>query len=95
MNCCEAMNNQINLKCETHENDYDCPDKLFSFNPKFNEYGIIIHDGGSSAIQINYCPFCGTELPGSKRNLWFAKLKDLGYEDPIDNDNIPEDFKNR
>ncbi len=25
-------------------------------------FGIPIHDGGTSIIKINYCPFCGSEL---------------------------------
>jgi hypothetical protein len=25
-------------------------------------YGIPIHDGGTSMILINYCPWCGTKL---------------------------------
>jgi hypothetical protein len=93
MYCCEEMNKQVNHKCGTHKNDYDCPDKLISYNQKFAEYGIIIHDGGSSVMHINYCPFCGVKLPDSKRDLWFAKLKELGFEDPIGNDNIPKGYK--
>ena len=30
------------------------------FNSK--EFGIPIHDGGSSHIKISFCPWCGTEL---------------------------------
>lgn len=26
-------------------------------------FGIPVHDGGTSAIAIEYCPWCGTKLP--------------------------------
>ena len=59
---------------------------------KFDEYGLIIHDGGSSYIDIKYCPWCGSKLPESKRDLWFETLENLGFEDPIEQ-NIPEEFQ--
>ena len=37
-------------------------DSIITHNLKGNEYGIPIHDGGSSYIQINYCPWCGNKL---------------------------------
>ena len=67
--CCETMKYQVNIKCEIHANPYDCPDTLITYHQQFDEYGLIIHDGGSSSIEINYCPWCGTKLPDSKRDL--------------------------
>lgn len=65
--CCEAMKTQIDFVCEEHESPFDCADNLIYFSKKFDEYGLIIHDGGSSFIKIDFCPFCGKNLPKSKR----------------------------
>ncbi len=66
--CCEMMSAQIAHRCEQHADIFDCPDVLIVYRSKFDEYGIIIHDGGSSSITIHYCPWCGTTLPDSKRD---------------------------
>lgn len=60
--CCDMMSRNASLNCEIHNNKYDCPDVLINFNKKTESYGIIIHDGGTSMISINYCPWCGTNL---------------------------------
>ena len=36
-------------------------DKVFK-SKKNKDYGIIIHDGGSSFITIKFCPWCGKKL---------------------------------
>lgn len=90
--CCDQMEKQITLACEKHEDEYACPDVLIDYSDIFDEYGIIIHDGGCSSITINFCPWCGKKLPESKRDLWFDTLEKLGYEDPFDQD-IPEKYK--
>ena len=92
MFCCERMKDNINFKCSQHDNKYDCPDAIIDYFLKFDEYGIIVHDGGTSIITINYCPFCGEKLPESKRDLWFDELEKLGYDDPFDQD-IPKKYK--
>ena len=91
MHCCESMKKRINFKCTKHKNKYDCPDAIIEYIPKFDEYGIIIHDGGSSYILINYCPFCGKKLPDSKRELWFKELEKLGFDNPFEQD-IPKKY---
>ncbi len=90
--CCEMMEEKLNYKCPDHEDAFECPDILIKYEAMFDEYGIIIHDGGTSVIGINFCPWCGAKLPESKRNLWFEELEKLGYKDPWDQ-NIPEKFK--
>ncbi|MFT9498003.1 DUF6980 family protein [Anaerosolibacter sp.] len=90
--CCETMEHQVNYKCEQHANPSECPDKLIFFNDKFDEYGIIFHDGGPSYSTISFCPWCGSELPESKRDLWFDTLEELGFDDPVEQE-IPEEFK--
>lgn len=89
--CCEAMRQKLDYKCEQHPNPYDCPDNLIVYNARFDEYGIIIHDGGSSYVLIHYCPWCGTKLPNSKRDLWFETLEELGYDNPFEQE-IPSEF---
>lgn len=60
--CCESMKYHIEYKCDIHENPFDCPDKIINYSTKQNNYGIIIHDGGSSYIEIEFCPWCGKKL---------------------------------
>ena len=53
--CCSQMKEATKLNCKIHNNIYDCLDVLISFYPKFYEYGIIVHDGGTSSISIKFC----------------------------------------
>jgi len=55
--CCERMN--LN----------DGEGAAILYISKFNEYGIPVLDGGSSYITLEFCPWCGTKLPPSKRIL--------------------------
>ncbi len=91
--CCESMNRHLGQMCEEHSDPCDCPDCVISYSDVFDEYGLIIHDGGSSSHSISYCPFCGSKLPESKRDRWFEELARLGFESPIGDDNIPEKYK--
>lgn len=90
--CCQAMAQHLNWLCDQHEDAFDCPDALVWFNPKFQEYGLIIHDGGASIVTISFCPWCGRRLPESQRDRWFEQLENLGI-DP-DNDDVPPEFQN-
>jgi len=67
--CCETLGYQLNLRCDQHPDPFDCVDTLVYHSAQFDEYGIIIHDGGSSYSLIHYCPWCGTKLPKTKRKL--------------------------
>jgi hypothetical protein len=57
---------------------------------KFREYGLQVLDGGSSHIEIDFCPWCGKKLPESLRDNWFDELERLGI-DPY-GDAIPDEF---
>ena len=85
------MERAIVLNCDRHKDVYECPDVLVSYIPKFDEYGLIIHDGGSPSLEISFCPWCGLRLPDSKRDAWFDKLEALGFDDPSEQ-RIPEEF---
>ena len=60
--CCEAMTQQLSMICPDHPDLAECPDSLIAFLPRRRKFGIRVHDGGSSVIEIRYCPWCGTEL---------------------------------
>jgi hypothetical protein len=55
------MDYDLNQKCDLHDDRYDCPDALI--NRVRCGYGLIVHDGGSSVIEIAFCPWCGSKLP--------------------------------
>jgi hypothetical protein len=86
------MRRVCTLACDVHSDDYECPDVLVHYLPKYDEYGLIVRDGGTSVARINFCPFCGQKLPDSKRDMWFDTLEKMGFDDPT-NQNIPDDFK--
>nr|WP_067736167.1 hypothetical protein [Novosphingobium naphthalenivorans] len=60
--------------CETHPDRHDCGDCLIDQDSN-GCYGIMIHDGGSSMVRINFCPWCGAKLP-----------EPLAYDDDDDDD---------
>ena len=70
----------------------ECSDAIIHYDNKFNEYGIMIHDGGTSHIIIKFCPWCGRKLPESKRDLWFQTLENMGYKN-FDTNKIPKKFR--
>ena len=46
--------------------------------------------GGSSVINIRFCPWCGSRLPDSRRDEWFDRVEELGV-DPWGYD-VPEEY---
>ena len=90
--CCEKMCEQLLTNCPQHSNISGCPDRLVFYDDRFDEYGLIVHDGGQSYIIINYCPWCGEKLPESCRNQWFEELEKLEIFDPSEQ-TIPMKFK--
>lgn len=60
--CCEDMAYHASFNCEIHNDPYNCPDKIIIYDEESNEYGLVIHDGGSSSIEIHFCPWCGSKL---------------------------------
>lgn len=82
--CCTRMKEAVTSTCGDHVDRHECPDCLIEYNCKFDEYGIIIHDGGSSVMPIVFCPWCGSKLPESRRDEWFEELEKIGITDPQD-----------
>jgi len=62
------MTEQVQFACPDHAIPEDCPDSLIAYWPESDEYGIRVHDGGSSIIRIAFCPWCGTRLPRPRRD---------------------------
>ena len=90
--CCETMASQVTWHCDRHDDPFTCPDAVIGFSDRFQEYGLIIHDGGSSYVGIGYCPWCGSRLPESQRDRWFDELERQGI-DPWE-DELPAEYEN-
>ena len=88
--CCQHMDISVNYMCDNGHEKWECADSLISYDEIFDEYGLIIHDGGASMILINYCPWCGKKLPESKRDKWFNELEKIGFLEPTEEDIPPE-----
>lgn len=58
--CCGRMEYDLSRKCEVHETRSECPDALIA--EVKGGYGLFVHDGGSSFVEISYCPWCGSKL---------------------------------
>ena len=86
------MQRQLETSCDQHPSRFDCPDALVHHDPVFEEYGLIVHDGGSGTTAISFCPWCGAALPSSLRDRWFDELRALGFDDPTSQP-IPDRYR--
>jgi hypothetical protein len=66
--CCDEMAEAVTWMCAQHTDRFECPDALVHYSPQTGDYGIIIHDGGTSFVQIHFCPWCGTKLGAPSRD---------------------------
>jgi hypothetical protein len=73
--CCIKMSEAATTTCGQHPDRFDCPDALIHYDSSTHGYGIIVHDGGRSAIVIFYCPWCGAKLRRRIEPAKPAKLK--------------------
>lgn len=56
------MEEQLQNTCDDHDDPYECSDIVVV--QMYGEwFGLPVHDGGRSAITIDYCPWCGARLP--------------------------------
>lgn len=70
--CCKEMRAQLNWACADHSSPSECPDSLVGCFGSTGKHGLYIHDGGSSFLEIHFCPWCGTRLsypPIARRRL--------------------------
>ena len=64
--CCEELKKSISLERN-----------LLFYHPVFEEYGIpMAMEDGFSYMTIGFCPWCGKELPLSKREQWIKAQKE-------------------
>lgn len=52
-----------------------------SYNARFREYSLSLQGSGGHQL-IDFCPWCGAELPGSLRDAFFDEMDRLGIEYP-------------
>ncbi|GHC61386.1 DUF6980 family protein [Neogemmobacter tilapiae] len=82
--CCEMLRSNVEAACAQHPERWDCPDALVEYDPVTDSYGLMIHDGGRSAITIRFCPWCGKALR-DLRDEYFSLLEKTGLgEIPLD-----------
>lgn len=62
--CCADMALSAGFTCEDHpgETVWQCPDYLVAYLASHDVYGLVIHDGGESCVEITFCPWCGARL---------------------------------
>lgn len=78
--CCEDMRQQVQAACDRHPDPHDCPDALVDYMPRFREYNLLVHDGGTSSVGIRFSPWCGVRLPESLRDQWLAESERRGID---------------
>lgn len=60
--CCDQMLEQLGRLCPDHDDHpAACPDVVV-IRMQQGRYGLPIHDGGCSAVVVQFCPWCGTKL---------------------------------
>lgn len=60
------------------------------YTARYREFGVRVLDGGTSTIELLYCPWCGQKLPESLRDRWFDELERRGI-DPATGE-LPAEF---
>jgi uncharacterized protein DUF6980 len=65
-----------------HSDLSDCPDSLVIHLQDTAQFGLRVHDGGSSFITIRHCPWCGADLLErvSNRELGPPAVKIAGFQ---------------
>jgi hypothetical protein len=90
---CEMFNSNIRRS----DDPFD-PDKVIVYYPRTREYGLPIYDGETvsenhlSYLQITYCPWCGSKLPGSLRSELLKQLEAHFGHDHFSILECPEEF---
>lgn len=87
------MSKNIKFCCDNMRQNIE-ENSIMHYSKVFDEYGINIVEDNSSCILIDFCPWCGRKLPDSKRQEWFYELEKLGFENPLFEESIPENYKN-
>jgi len=87
----------FNSNIRSRQDPFD-PDRVVVYYPRTREYGLPVYDGESvseddlSYIEIQFCPWCGSKLPGSLRTELMLQLGQyFGHDDFVIYDG-PEEF---
>jgi hypothetical protein len=90
--CCEQMKRHVEHSCDLHADLSECPDSLIVRHAETGEFGLRVHDGGSSFISICHCPWCGTDLLErvSNKELGQPSLKVGGFQLWVHGRQFPE-----
>jgi hypothetical protein len=78
--CCEDMRREVAHASGRRPGLRDRPDWLIDYSPRFREYGLVVQSGGVSSTPIRFCPWCGSRLPASLRDEWYAELGRRGID---------------
>ena len=89
--CCERMRVEVERACDEQHTAGECSELLVRYQEKYDDYGLVVHDGGSSVVRIAFCPWCGTKLPESRRDRWFDELERRGINPQTDA--VPAEFQ--
>ena len=79
--------------CCLDMDEYIKSEQCVRYSEIVDEYSIPCLADDTTGYLLKFCPWCGRKLPASKRDLWFDKLEQLGFDEPLFNDSIPEEFK--
>ena len=82
--------NQVEFCCDRLRLAIESDEVPVVYTAKYREFGIRVLDGGTSNIELLYCPWSGHQLPESLRTRWFKELEQRGI-DPV-KDQIPPEF---
>ncbi len=75
------MSKQANFCCDELRKAVSMERSLLFYHPVFEEYGIPFSTTeGFSYMTIGYCPWCGKELPLSKREQWIKAQQEAPTE---------------
>ena len=85
------MSRDVGHCCELMTLYLDEREVAVKYVPKFREYGVLVLDGGSSYVQMAYCPWCGSTLPETLRHHWLEDVRNLGLEPG--SPNLPEKYR--
>lgn len=60
--CCLVLANHVSNSLDEDENIKNNDHDVIINKWKNGTFGIPIHDGGSSVVKINFCPWCGENI---------------------------------
>jgi hypothetical protein len=73
--CCDGMRTHVQIPPAPSEVVDDRP---VLYDPVFDEYRLVSACRMADRTVIAWCPWCGTALPPSQREAWFAALASTG-----------------